>query len=219
MVFYKSILFDLDGTLTDSSEGIINSIKYALGKMNFSEYDEAILKKFIGPPLMDSYKMYFGFSDEQAYEGLMFFREYFTEKGMFENRVYDGMEELLKRLCESGKELVLATSKPEFHARKILEHFGIMQYFKYAAGCPLEEKGITKIDVMRYALEHTTAKKSETVMVGDTHFDIEGADACGIDSIGVLYGMGEADEIKSATYLADSVEQLGEILLGREDLK
>ena len=213
---YKSILFDLDGTVTDSSEGIINSIKYALKKMNFTEYDDAILKKFIGPPLMDSYKMYFGFSDARAYDGLMLFREYFTQRGLFENRVYGGMEPLLKRLCQNGRELILATSKPEIHARKILEHFGIMKYFKYAAGCPLEEKGITKVDVMKYALEHTSADKSETAMVGDTHFDIEGAAVCGIDSIGVLYGMGEPEEIKNATYLADSVEQLGEILLGSD---
>lgn len=211
---YKCVLFDLDGTVTDSSEGIINSIKYALGKMNFHEYDSAVLKNFIGPPLIDSYRTYFGFSNEKAMEGLALFREYFTKKGMYENRLYDGVQNLLKTLCENGAEVILATSKPEVQARKILEYFDIMKYFSYAAGSPLDETGVTKTDVMKYALSHTHAKRSETVMVGDTRFDIEGALACRIDSVGVLYGIGGLKDLTRATYVAKSVKELGDILLG-----
>lgn len=212
---YETVLFDLDGTVTDSSEGIINSIKYALDKLCFKDYDENVLRKFVGPPLMDSYKKYFGFSDELAEKGLNLFREYFTQKGMFENRVYDGMESLLNSLCQNGKELILATSKPEVHAKIILEHFGIIKYFSYVAGCPLDERnGFTKVDVINYALENARQKdKSKIIMVGDTVFDIDGAKTCGIDSIGVLYGMGEPDDIKNATYIAKDIKQIGEIIL------
>lgn len=211
---YKSLLFDLDGTVTDSSEGIINSIIYAMNKMNYKIEDKSVLKKFIGPPLMDSYKKYFGFSDEEAELGLQIYREYFTEKGMYENRLYDGMEQLLKDLSAAGYDLILATSKPEEHARIILDYFGISQYFSYAAGCPMDENGFTKVDVIKYAMKHAKAKeKSRIVMIGDTQFDILGAAECRIDSIAVLYGMGEPEELKDATYTANNIEELRKILL------
>lgn len=211
---YKSLLFDLDGTITDSSEGIINSIVYALEKMDVTITDRDVLKKFVGPPLMDSYKKYFGFTNKEAELGLKLFREYFTEKGIYENRLFDGMDNLLQDLCRSGYELVLATSKPIHFAERILEYFDIKKYFSYISACPIDEANTTKIDVMKSALKMTSSNnKEEILMIGDTSFDINGAKICGIDSMGVLYGTDSAEELKNATYLAKDVEEIRSILI------
>lgn len=211
---YKSILFDLDGTITDSSEGIINSILYALNKMNIEVGDKEILKKFVGPPLMDSYKKYYGFSDEEAELGLKLFREYFSVKGIFENKLFGGIDNLLKDLCHSGYELLLATSKPQHFAEQVLEYFNIKKYFSYVSACPIDESTTTKTDIIHNALKHTsTHNKSEILMIGDTTFDINGAKICGIDSLGVLYGTDSANELKDATYLARDVDEIRNILL------
>lgn len=211
---YKSLLFDLDGTITDSSEGIINSIVYALEKMDVTITDKDILKKFVGPPLMDSYKKYFGFTDKEAELGLKLFREYFAQKGIFENRLFDGMNTLLPDLYKSGYELILATSKPVHFANQILKHFEIDKYFSYVSACPIDEANTTKLDIIKWALEHTCTKnKDEILMVGDTQFDINGAIRCGINSLGVTYGTDSAEELKKATYLADNVEEIRQILL------
>ena len=211
---YKSILFDLDGTITDSSEGIINSIIYALEKMDVTITDKEILKKFVGPPLMDSYKKYFGFTQKEAELGLKLFREYFSEKGIFENRLFEGMGQLLQELYKNGYELVLATSKPDVYAKQILEYFDIKKYFAHISACPMDEANTTKLDVIKSALEMTSVKnKEEILMIGDTSFDIIGAKICGIDSIGVLYGTDTAEELKNATYLAKDIEELRSILL------
>ncbi len=211
---YKSLLFDLDGTITDSSEGIINSIIYALEKMDVTITDKEILKKFVGPPLMDSYKKYFAFTQKEAELGLKLFREYFSEKGIFENRLFEGMEQLLHALYKNGYELVLATSKPDVYAKQILEYFDIKKYFSCISACPMDEANTTKLDVIKSALEMTSVKnKEEILMIGDTSFDIIGAKICGIDSIGVLYGTDTAEELKNATYLAKDIEELRKILL------
>lgn len=211
---YKSLLFDLDGTITDSSEGIINSIQYALNKMNICVRDRQILNKFVGPPLMDSYKLYFGLDDTMAYEGLILFREYFERQGMYENKLYDGIYDLLYDLKASDYDILLATSKPKPYAIKILEYFKISGCFNYIAGCPMEEKDVTKADVINDALHNAITKdKSEIVMIGDTKFDTEGAKQCGIDSIAVLYGMGEEKDHQNATYIVKTVDELYKLLL------
>lgn len=214
MTKYKTLLFDLDGTITDSSEGIINSIVYALEKMNVTITDRAVLKKFVGPPLMDSYKKYFDFTKEEAELGLKLFREYFAEKGIFENRLFDGMAELLADLVKEGYELVLATSKPDVFAEKILEHFNIKQYFTHMSACPMDEANITKIDIIKGALEMTSNKnKDEILMIGDTALDVNGAKICGIDALGVLYGTDTAEELKNAVYIAKDINEIRSILL------
>jgi len=211
---YKSILFDLDGTITDSSEGIINSILYALDKMDVTVEDKTILKKFVGPPLMDSFKKYYGFTNDDAELGLKLFREYFAVKGIFENRLFDGMGNLLKDLYEAGYQLLLATSKPVHFANQVLEYFNIDKYFSYVSACPIDESNTTKIEIIRQAMEHTiTENKEEMVMVGDTSFDVNGAKICGIDSIGVLYGTDSEDELKNATYMAKDINEIRNILL------
>ena len=211
---YKCLFFDLDGTLTDSSEGIINSIIYALEKMNVDIKDKAILKKFVGPPLMDSYKKYYGFNQEEAELGLKLFREYFSVKGIFENRLFDGIYDLLEQLYNAGVELVLATSKPDVYAEQILEHFGIKTFFTHISACPMEEADTTKLDIIKGALKMTSVKnKEEILMIGDTFLDVNGAKECGLDSIGVLYGTDGPEELKVATYIAKDVEELKNILI------
>ena len=214
MLKYKNYLFDLDGTLTDPGVGIRNSIKYALEKFGLPIPDDSLLNEFIGPPLMESYKKYFGFTQEEAELGLKTFREYFSVKGIFENKLFDGMYDLLEKLYEAGYELVLATSKPDVYAGQILEHFGIKKFFTHISACPMDEADTTKLDIIKSALELTSVKnKSEILMIGDTHLDINGAMECGIDSIGVLYGTDGPEELKSAIYIAKDVEELKNILL------
>ena len=211
---YNCLFFDLDGTLTDSSEGIINSIIYALEKMNVDIKDKAILKKFVGPPLMDSYKKYYGFNQEEAELGLKLFREYFSVKGIFENRLFDGIYDLLEQLYNAGVELVLATSKPDVYAEQILEHFGIKKFFTHISACPMEEADTTKLDIIKGALKMTSVKnKEEILMIGDTFLDVNGAKECGLDSIGILYGTDGPEELKVATYIAKDVEELKNILI------
>lgn len=196
---YHTYFFDLDGTITDSSLGITNSVMYALGKFGIEEKDRTKLYKFIGPPLIDSFKMYYGFSDEKAREAVNYYREYYKDKGIFENRVYDDFEDMLKVLKAAGKRLVVATSKPEPYAREIIEYFGLSPYFDYVAGMELDGGRGTKAEVIRYALKACGIEDKQTVlMVGDREHDVFGAKEAGIDCLGVLYGFGDREELEKA---------------------
>ncbi|MBQ2152152.1 MAG: HAD-IA family hydrolase [Clostridia bacterium] len=190
---YNTILFDLDGTLTDSGEGIINSIKYALRKMGVEPPDDTVLKNFIGPPLSVS------------------FREYFSEKGIFENRVYDGIPAVLESLKSKNYTLIVATSKPEVYAGRILEHFDIAEYFDITAGSTLTEERNSKSKILEYAFKTANiTDKSKAVLIGDRKHDIIGAHELGIKCIGVLYGYGTKDELTEygADYLLDTVKDI-----------
>lgn len=208
---YKTVLFDLDGTLTDPGIGITNSVMYALDKFGIKVEDRTSLYKFIGPPLKESYAKYYHFSDEEVNRAVVYYREYFSEKGIFENILYDGIAEVLDRIKSSGRKIILATSKPDKFAIQILEHFGIDQYFDFVAAATMDETRTGKAEVISYAIEscNITDLRS-TVMVGDRENDILGAKAFGIDSIGVLYGYGSREELQSAgaAYLADSVADI-----------
>lgn len=206
---YKYVLFDLDGTLTDSSPGITNSVAYALEKFGITDYDKQDLRKFIGPPLVNSFMEFYGFDEEKALLGVEYYREYFRDKGIFENSVYDGVVPMLETLKEDGKIVILATSKPEEFAVKILEHFGLAKYFDYVAGASMDGSLSKKSDVIGVAFERAGIgpdEKSEAIMVGDRRHDIEGAAINGIDSIGVLYGFGSLEEltVAGATYIAEN---------------
>ena len=133
---YRYILFDLDGTLTDPGMGITNSVAYALDKFSITVPDRSELYKFIGPPLVDSFMNYYGFSEEDANRAVAYYREYFKPTGIYENEIYDGVPELLEGLKAQGKTVILATSKPEIFAHEILKHFGIFSYFDLAAYLP-----------------------------------------------------------------------------------
>lgn len=208
---YDVILFDLDGTLTDSSPGIINSIIYALKKYGITVINKAELKKFLGPPLHESFREFYGFDEEKSMEAVGFYREYFSTKGLLENEVYDGIPSLLKNLCDKGKRLIVATSKPQKFTDRIMAHFGLCEYFEFVAGSNMDGTRSKKAEVIEYALQKCqVTDKSKVVMVGDRMHDIIGAKAVGIDSIGVEYGYGDYDELNhaGATYIVKTVEEL-----------
>ena len=196
---YDTVLFDLDGTLTDPGEGITNSVDFALSKYGIETKDKRELYKFIGPPLKDSFMKYYGFDEVKAEEAIAFYREYFRDRGIFENRVYDDVEYMLTKLYADGKTIVLATSKPEEFALRILEHFGLRKYFTVVAGASMDSSRSKKGDVIAYALSMCeNIDKNTAVMIGDREHDIIGAKENDLKSIGVLYGYGDENELKTA---------------------
>ena len=196
---YDTILFDLDGTLTDPGEGITNSVAYALKKYDIEVSDRSELYKFIGPPLKDSFMRYYSFSEEKAEQAIAYYREYFRDIGIFENRVYEGVEDMLRTLCDEGKKLVLATSKPEEFAVRILEHFDLKKYFNVVAGASMDSSRSKKGDVIAYAISLCEDFNKDTaVMIGDREHDVIGAKENSLKSIGVLYGYGDENELKTA---------------------
>ena len=208
---YHTILFDLDGTLTDSGPGITNSVAYALKKWNIEEKDINVLRKFVGPPLDVSFAKYYGFSKEKCVQAIQYYREYYLTKGIYENQVYDGMEDLLKWLRDTGRRAIVATSKPEPSAIHVLEYFHMDSYFDIIAGATMDGSRVEKSDVIRYALDRAGIRDlSGVVMVGDRENDIQGAKANGLDSIGVLYGYGSREELEEAgaMQIAETVEDL-----------
>lgn len=212
---YDYILFDLDGTLTDPGIGITNSVMYALKKYGIEVNNRTELYNFIGPPLVDSFEKYFGFSEEKSKKAVEYYREYYKDKGIFENRIYDGIEDLLKKLYNSKRTLVLATSKPEIFAKEILQYFNIHRYITFVAGSNLDGTRVKKDEVIEYALKSCRIDEvSKVIMVGDRKYDIIGAKKAGIKSIGVLYGYGNRKELHTAgaDYIATSVDDIGNIL-------
>ncbi len=211
----KYVLFDLDGTLTDSQEGILNAIEYALKHYGILVEDRNALRPFLGPPLADSMRQYCGFGPEKAFEAVEKFREYYNEKGLFENRPYPGIEDMLKNLRAKGCRLFVATSKPEVTARMILEHFKLDGYFDYIGGATPDESRVKKADVVSYVLETAgLGNGEEAIMVGDRKHDVIGARENGLESIGVLYGYGDRQELvkAGADYLAETVEDIAYLL-------
>jgi len=192
------ILFDLDGTLTDPGVGITNSVAYALSRFGINAEDKRELYKFIGPPLIDSFKKYYGFSEKDAKKALGHYREYFKVRGMFENTVYDGVAETLNELNKQGKKLIVATSKPEEFAEQILEYFDLKKYFFGIAGASMDEKRNKKEDVIAYAINRFGIETEKAVMIGDREYDILGGKAFDMYSVGVLFGYGTKEELESA---------------------
>jgi len=210
------IFMDLDGTITNPAEGITRCFEYALNHFGIEVEDRTQLEKFIGPPLRQSFKEGFGFDDEKATEAIAKYRERFNPTGMFENEVYDGMETALQTLKEAGKVLIVATSKPEHMAVKILEHFGLDGYFDDICGSCDDRNRNEKDEVIRYALEkHGITDMTDVLMVGDRKFDVIGAEKCGIRCLGVLYGFGDREELEAAgaVYIAETVEDMARIIV------
>lgn len=216
-----TILFDLDGTLTDPREGITRAVQYALASFGIREENLDRLCPFIGPPLFDSFQEFYGFGEEQARRAILEFQTYFKRQGMFENRVYEGMEQMLEDLKKTGVRLAVATSKPEPFAKQILEHFGLSGYFERVCGANLDETRGRKGEVIAYALEELGLQKaerpdwrSEVLMVGDRKHDVLGAHEHGIPCVGVLYGYGSRAELEAAEaeFLMENVKMLGTFL-------
>jgi phosphoglycolate phosphatase len=212
---YKYILFDLDGTITDPGLGIINSVIYALEKFGITVVDRNDLKKFIGPPLWDSFERYYRLSKKEAERAVLYYREYYSEKGIFENYVYEGIADLLKDMKINNKVLIVATSKPEIYAKQILVCFDLAKYFYFVAGGTLDGTRVKKDDVISYALGVCHIDHLDKVlMIGDREHDIFGAKNVGIDSMGVLFGYGDRDELEKAgaTYIAETVSSIRKII-------
>ena len=217
---YSTLFFDLDGTVTDSAEGIYNSLAYALEKLGHPVEDKTVLKPFLGPPLSESLHDIYGFDEETSMLGVKYYREYYPQKGIFENRVYDGIPELLEKLKDSGIKIALATSKPEPFAVRILEHFSIDHYFDIIAGSTFDTSRQTKSDVLRYAVEKAGFPDlSHGLMIGDRKHDILGAHAVGIPCAAVLYGYGSREEFEEyhADYIIADIDELEHFLLNNNE--
>ena len=212
---FEHIFFDLDGTLTDPALGITNAIIYARKKWGLDPGKNEDYYKFIGPPMPKSFETYWGMSREDAAQTLAYYREYYTDVGLFENAPYPGMAETLQRLSDAGAKLYVATSKPTFMSVRILEKFDLAKYFVTISGSDPAQPDSTKADVIRAARDQFGVDMAKAVMVGDRSYDVAGAHECAIPCVGVLYGYGGRDELTAAgaDYIAESVADLGRILL------
>jgi phosphoglycolate phosphatase len=215
MKHFKHIIFDLDGTLTDPAVGITRSIQYALAKYGKTE-KTAALYKCIGPPLRDSFCNYFGFTKEKAEEAVSFYREYFSEHGIFENEVYSGIPELLADLKNDNRKIYLATTKPVVYAEKILRYFNLYDFFTAVSGSNLDGTNGAKSQLISGIIRnYRISEPVSAIMIGDRKYDIEGAKANSVSSIGVEYGYGEPGELIEAEpdFIAETVQDLRKILL------
>ena len=207
---YKNILFDLDGTLTDSFEGVANSFIYGLKAFGIENVKKEELGFIMGPPLRDAYMERFGFDEETAIAAVAKYRERYHKKFLEENRLYDGVEKLLQNLCNRGYKLFLATSKPEVFATQIISHFGISKYFTGIGAASLDKSRDNKESVLEYLFSEFNIEKEDSVLVGDRCYDLKGAEFVGIDAVGVLYGYADMEELSQykSVYIAETVEDL-----------
>ena len=210
---YRHVLYDLDGTLIDPVAGITNSILHALHKLNIVEPEPDALKDFIGPPLAASFKRRYGLDDRLAWRAVEYYREYFTDQGIYENRLYPGIKELLARQAEKAA-IYLATSKPTLYARRILRHYGLHTLFRDVVGSRMDGGRTDKADIVAMVMAKNGLGADETVMVGDRAYDVQGARANGVDAIAVAYGYGPLAELRAAgpAWLASSVAELSNLL-------
>lgn len=213
---FDYLFFDLDGTLTDPALGITNSFIHAFKCFGMEIPSYETLCSYIGPPLPDTFRTFFGSDEDKVAEGVKLYRQHYAEKGLFENEVYPGIPELCAKLKAAGKHLSVATSKPEHFAVKIMDHFGLSQYFDFICGSNMDESRSEKAEVIEYAIKCNNIKdKSKILMIGDRKHDIIGAKKNGIKSCGILFGYGDREEhvAAGADYIADTVEDIARIAL------
>ncbi|MCI7105135.1 MAG: HAD hydrolase-like protein [Lachnobacterium sp.] len=213
----KAILFDLDGTLIDSSEGITKSTQYALAHYGIIENDLSKFYKFIGPPLVASFKKYYDFPEEQAVEAVAVYRERYNKIGLFECSLYPGVRECIEKLKAQGYLIGMASSKPEVSCCRILEHFGILELFDDVVGATFDGRIDTKEEVLNEVMRRwSDVPKDEMCLIGDTMFDVEGANQVGIRTVAVNFGFGNVQEMVEAGAVAvcDDMEELPEIVAG-----
>lgn len=213
------VFFDLDGTLTDSKEGITRSVQHALRHFGIDEPDTAKLTPYIGPPLKDSFEQYHGLTREQADEALLVYRERYADVGIFENRVYDGIPALLAALRAADCSLAVTTSKPLLYTEQILAHFKLDTAFDAVIGCDMSERNTSKATLIADALHRFGCAPAQAWMVGDRCFDIEGAHENGVRAVGVRYGFAAPDELEQAgaDVIVGSVAELQAFLLAQCD--
>lgn len=213
---YNTILFDLDGTLTDPKEGITKSVQYALSACGIQVDNLDELLCFIGPPLIDSFEEYYGMSKDEAVFALKKYRERFSSIGIFENQMFEYVPKILSALKQAGKTVALSTSKPEVYAKRILDHFSITGYFDEICGCELDGTRNSKAEVIEETLKRlNNPDKKKVVMVGDRKHDIIGAKKCDITSIGIKIGYAEDGELEKAgaDYIVDNLQELEKLLI------
>lgn len=211
----KAVLFDLDGTLIDSSQGIIRSVRYALSHFGMEEKDTDSLYSFIGPPLSDSFQRQYGFSREKALEAVEVYRERYNKTGIFECSLYPGVKACICALKEKGYRIGMASSKPELSCRRILAHFGILELFDEVVGATFDGKRDRKEDVLKEVFRRwEDLSSAQMILIGDTVFDAEGAQAVGMPCIAVTYGFGNILQMKETgvTGICKKIEELPEIL-------
>ena len=211
---YKNIMFDLDGTVTDSGRAIMSSVEYALSHFGLTDQPIEKLHTFIGPSLFDSFEREYNMSEDDCYKAVSLYRSIYEKERMYDVDIYDGIPELLDELKKSGHTVLLITSKPLVFSEKILEKIGLAKYFDHMVGPDLSDHSSDKKRLIEKAVDEYGLKKNECVMIGDTRYDIIGAVEAGVDSIAVTYGYGKNEEMKEAgaTYMADSVQEVAGIL-------
>jgi phosphoglycolate phosphatase len=213
---FTHIIFDLDGTLTDNTRGISNSVKYALKQMHIDSYSEELLQQFIGPPLQWGFSNLFGLNEQNTKLAVEYFREYYGENGWHENEPYEGVFEMMAELDRLGKKMYIATSKLEKYALKIIHHFEFDKYIIQLKGIDYGGKQ-SKSDLISDLIQmHRIIPSENVVMIGDTVFDIEGGKENGLSTIAVGYGFGKREELEKSNpdYFAEDVDELCEILMG-----
>ncbi|MBR2190904.1 MAG: HAD hydrolase-like protein [Eubacterium sp.] len=213
---YNYIIFDLDGTLSDSKEGITKSVQYALKKVGIIEENLEDLEHFVGPPMLESYINNYGMSKDKALETLGYYRERYVPIGLYETKAYPGVKEILEAVKQSGAKIGMATSKPEGMAIEVAKYLEIIDYFDNICGADLHGPVQTKSDVLNKLFDTTDFVKEQSVLVGDTKYDMEGANKVGIDSVGVSWGTGTEEEMKEygAKEVFDDYKSLIDYLLG-----
>ncbi|WP_294751826.1 HAD hydrolase-like protein [uncultured Ruminococcus sp.] len=214
MTGYTTLLFDLDGTLTDSTEGILKCLVNAIEQMGFEVPEDT--NKFLGPPIRQSFAEFCGMNEEQTAQAVKIFRERYSKVGLFENRVYDGIPEMLERLKNGGKRLMVATSKPQVYAIRIFDRFGLSQYFEFVGGAELDGSRDYKDEVIEYVLAQTgITDRSSVLMIGDRRQDVLGAHKTGIKCMGILWGYGSTEELTEAgaDYIAETPDKAAEAIL------
>lgn len=216
----KAILFDLDGTLIDSSEGITKSVQYALKHLGIQEENLEKLYPFIGPPLIDSFERHYGLAEEAAKEAVVYYRERYADIGIFECRLYPGVREVLMQLKQQGYRIGMASSKPEEACRRILEHFEILEEFDDVVGASADGRISTKEQVLAEVFRRwEDIPSQEMCLIGDTIFDVEGANSHNIPCVAVSFGFGDMDEMLAAGAVAkcDDFAELPEIIKSQEE--
>ena len=198
---YRALLFDLDGTLTDSGDGITRSVQYALEKMGKPEPDLSKLRVFVGPPLKEQFMTYASLSEEEARQAIVYYRERYTPVGLYENEVYDGVPGMLKTLKDQGYLLAVASSKPTVFVRKVLEHFDLLAFFDVVIGSEMDGRRTEKVEVIEAALQELGMqdRRDKVMMIGDRMHDVEGARKASLPCLAVSYGYGSMEELTGAS--------------------
>ena len=216
---YQYLLFDLDGTLTNPKEGITRSVQHALRHFGIEVADPDTLTPYIGPPLIPSFIEFHGLTQEQTLEALQVYRQRFSTVGLFENEVLDGVPEMLRALKQNGRFVAVASSKPEPYVIRILEHFDLLQYFDEVVGASMDEKRSAKKDIIEEALRRMGKAPGDRdiLMIGDRMHDVEGAQLCGLDSLGIYTGFAPEGELEDAgaTYVFHTIRDMADFLLNK----